>query len=69
VSLDIQINGSKSVFHKCIVFDFYVRVIKDMQAESPLTSVSFMQDGAAFAVGTTRGKHSVKLCHILMFGI
>lgn len=32
------------------------KVIKDMQAESPLTSVSFMQDGAAFAVGTTRGK-------------
>ena len=27
-----------------------------MQAESPLTSISFMQDGAAFAVGTTRGK-------------
>ena len=30
-----------------------------MQAESPLTSVSFMHDGAAFAVGTTRGKISV----------
>ena len=44
------------------VMTFYLRVIKDMQAESPLTSVSFMHDGAAFAVGTTRGKHSVKLC-------
>lgn len=32
-----------------------------MQAESPLTSVSFMHDGAAFAVGTTCGKRVISV--------
>ncbi|XP_028398227.1 protein NEDD1-like isoform X2 [Dendronephthya gigantea] len=32
------------------------KMIKDMNAESPLTSISFMHDGAAFAVGTTCGR-------------
>ncbi|XP_046841301.1 protein NEDD1-like [Xenia sp. Carnegie-2017] len=35
------------------------KIIKEMQIESPLTSISFMHDGATFAVGTTRGKISL----------
>lgn len=34
---------------------FVVRSVKVMTAESPLTSVDFMYDGATLAVGSTRG--------------
>ncbi len=32
------------------------RQLKTMKAESPLTSIDIMDDGATFAVGSTRGK-------------
>lgn len=49
--------ASTGLDKKIIFYDVLgKKVIKEMSAESPLTSISFMQDGAAFAVGSTRGK-------------
>ena len=36
-------------------FFVFVRSVKVMTAESPLTSVDFMSDGGTLAVGSTRG--------------
>ena len=42
----------------------FKRSVKVMTAESPLTSVDFMSDGATLAVGSTRG---MLRCYVVRF--